>query len=149
MLMSNPSLRALILSACFVALPACGSSVTSIAGEGDARIVADQSSYAPGESVRLTIYNVGDLTVGYMPCPVVLERLVGNDWVTADPQVANDPCDMIVHALDPGANAFLAEKALPSGLDPGTYRLRFETIVDDRFTPLPLHSRVSSSFSVG
>ena len=135
-------------------LAALGGACSSNSGPsvGDAamlQIETSQTTYARGDSVHVTITNVGLTAVRYFPCPLLLDRAAGATWTEVGPlpQFAAGDCDLMAVPLRPGEVTRLSTQ-LRNSLEAGTYRLRFERLRADPVTPLPLQSRVTNAFSV-
>lgn len=131
----------LIMVACSPTEPALG--------EGVVLVQTPSAEYAAGDSVLLSIRNVGRVIIGYVPCPLLLDRRVGTRWVEHRPPLLS-VCDAIVLGIEPG-EVRPQPARLPEALPTGTYRFRFESLAPaEQFfaTKLPLEFRVSNPFVV-
>jgi hypothetical protein len=127
-----------------------GCSPTSVEGNRVVRVVTEQSIYSGGDTLTATVRNVSSYTVGYMPCPLLLERKFDGVWEEYGSRAGfvSEPCDLIVVRIDP-ENFKELRVALPRNLAGGQYRIRVEHLVgNDGATRLPLESRVSNEFTV-
>jgi len=117
-------------------------------GDGVMLVQTHATEYEAGDSVYLSLSNVGRIGVDYMPCPLLLDRREGTRWIEHGPPIL-DVCDLIVLRIEAGAVRSQPVR-LPDELSPGTYRLRFESLApEDRISEvkLPLEFRVSNPFA--
>ncbi len=118
-------------------------------GEGAVVVQTQLPEYAAGDSVYLSIHNISQVAIGYVPCPLFLDRREGTRWIEHGPALLTI-CDLIVLGIEPGEVRSQPVR-LPEMLPAGTYRLRFEGLAPaERFfeTQLPLEFRVSNPFAV-
>lgn len=139
---------AVLTTAMLLPLAAC-SPTEPLLGDGALLVQTGAADYAAGDSVQLTLRNIGPVSLGYMPCPLLLDRREGIRWIEHGAPLLS-VCDLIVLGLEPGEVRSQPVR-LPDALPTGTYRFRFESLAPaDRFfeAKLPLEFRVSNPFVV-
>lgn len=110
-------------------------------------VTTGESSYSPGDSVIVTLRNVGRVNVSFKPCPSWLDRASGESWTVATiaDWYAADACEPVSTSLLPGDSTEFQLRLNP-GLVPGTYRLRFDGLQSS--VEISVAGRVSNSFAV-
>jgi len=110
-----------------IVLPALACSSTVQDRNADARVTltTDRSSYAPADTVSVTLKNDSDGDVGENLCNRALERLTSQSWeeVQRFPEPPN-VCTMSLRILSPGESDRV-EAIIPVSAAAGRYRLTF------------------------
>src|SRR5665213_4065256 len=110
-----------------IVLPALACSATVQDRNADARVTltTDRSSYAPADTVSVTLKNDSDGDVGENLCNRALERLASQSWeeVQRFPEPPN-VCTMSLRILSPGESDRV-EAIIPVSATAGRYRLTF------------------------
>lgn len=106
------------------------------------RVEPAKVKYSPGDSLTVTLSNLGSVSIRYSGCDVVLERLDGESWtrVTESPN-----CGDVAHELANGASVDIRvsfatpDRNLPISLGNGVYRCAFmevERLTDSKAGPV-------------
>ena len=108
------------------------------------RIQTSQDAYNSGDSITISVRNVGDQAVAFFACPVYLDRTGETGWTEFAPMPGyrDDDCDLMSTPLLPGASIVLHAR-LPESPD-GTYRLRLDGLLR-QVKPV---SRISNTFII-
>jgi hypothetical protein len=110
-----------------IILPALACSSTVQGRDADARVTltTDRSTYAPADTVSVTLKNDSDADVGYNLCNRALERLASQSWeeVQRFPEPPN-VCTMDLRILSQGESVRV-EAIIPASAAMGHYRLTF------------------------
>ena len=118
--------------------------------QGSAVIEAIVLPAASGDTIRVTITNVGDIILGW-GCPFYLDRFDGSKWSQVSDFSEDRGCDVSGHFLLPGLSYPLFRVAPPS-LPAGVYRFRIDQMLDFadylHGTAFPEELRVSNAFAM-
>ena len=126
----------------FIALMACGLVRPQPVRAQIPVLSVPEGPHAPGDTVRVTLANRAEGTIGYNLCTTALERRSGDAWT----RVASERiCTMELRTLEPRARADYP-LALEPDLPSGTYR--FRTQVHMPLGPAPPVGVVTKPFHV-
>jgi hypothetical protein len=123
--LSSTAYRAALILFCAMG---CSNTTETRYAPGALRIETAQSSYQAGDTLSISLQNIGEVSVAYNLCPTFLEQHVGTEWIsrgTPADLFSQTGCEPIASGLTPGGVAVL-ERRLPQILPPGNYRVRFE-----------------------
>jgi hypothetical protein len=149
--MRNKSTRIIGFAAVLV-WNGCMSASAPIYSTGVTRIETARPSYLGGDSLFVSISNVGSVDVWYALCPTHLEQFVGGRWIEQGSQVegfAQDGCEPIAQSLR-GGESVTVRRRIPITIPGGIYRVRFEgfrTMLGPE--PLRPEYHASNSFTIG
>lgn len=104
----------------------------------------DQSEYAPGAAMTLTLVNTTADTFAFNPCTRHLEREAGTGWARIE---EDRVCTMEAWMLEPRATRS-GDTELPSSLQPGRYRVTLSLSRQGPPPPGDNELAISSPFSV-
>ena len=121
------SAKAVIILSGAVLCLGCSTSSGPSGGRAVARIATTLSTYRAGDSIEVTIENIGLVSIGYSSCPLLVDRATGLQWseVGVLDWYEFDACELLVQPMAPGETRSLRARLNPD-LTSGTYRLRFE-----------------------
>lgn len=112
--------RVHVLALCLL-LSGCGLLGAEKPAEEPIRLLADASTYEPGDAVTFTLINGSEYEIGYNLCFSRLERNTSKGWEEFG-RVGEDVCLAVQHNLSPGSEAHY-EKSFSDELQDGEYRI--------------------------
>ena len=149
--MSIRSDRRLVALATAALLTACFPLVRSadrMAATAPYAISTDQSVYAPGANMMVTIRNSSTDAVTYSVCPLRLERRENDEWAVASRWPAlGSICAAMPNTLAAGSS-IRTPVSVPLDVTAGTYRLIFEALEGKNGAALASDSRATGTFAV-
>jgi hypothetical protein len=103
-------------------------------------LTTDQTRYAPGDRVVVSLTNRAATAAWYNVCPRELQYEELEGWVTvqARPETGTE-CIAVAYALEPGRSAEDILR-LDASLPPGRYRIRYVWVANGAVTA-PFHVR--------
>lgn len=106
-------------------------------------ITTDALTYDPADPIHVTLYNTSASIVQMNLCPWELDRWTGTLWeVFAIPLTS---CTADLHALQPSDSARTTIQLVGDFPD-GSYRFRFEQLLNEHGVQLPVTERVTNDF---
>lgn len=111
------------------------------------RIEPTRALYTPGDTVELTVRNVGNVRLSYATCGSTLEEFNRGDWQLV--AVPSSNCGDVGTLLDVGESRDSFAGVLPASVPAGTYRYAIhDAHLDQGSGVLPAESLVSAAFLV-
>jgi hypothetical protein len=110
-----------------IVVPALACSSTMQPRDADARVTltTDRSTYAPADTVMVTLKNEGDQNIGFSLCEGTLDLRVSVSWEEVQHFPAPPAgCTMSLQILSPGQSA-RGIAVIPASAAAGHYRLTF------------------------
>ena len=110
------------------------------------RIEPVKTLYARGDTVILTLRNVGSAGAAFSVCGSKLQRLSYGRWIDVD--TPERPCTLSIQSLPIGATADGTAGVLPLDLGAGTYRYEVALLRTETMELLAESMRASAAFIV-
>lgn len=114
-----------VLASIVIPALACSSTVQGRDAESRVTLTTDRSTYAPADTVFVTLKNEGDDNIGFSLCEGTLELRVSVSWKEVQHFPAPPAgCTMSLQILSPGQSA-RGIAIIPTSAAAGRYRLTF------------------------